>query len=143
MSKRNFDSTAARLIISLGIVFLSLHLLGGLGQYQSSYDAAAASGPAGEFSGDEQVITLYLHDYSLLPYLKVLVNNEVRGSFLNRYVTVPVRSGDSIAIDGTYYKEMLTVEVFNVSGAVTRPRSGETIRLNGNVAGLGNVIAPD
>ncbi|MCL5058135.1 MAG: hypothetical protein M1130_09105 [Actinobacteria bacterium] len=143
MNKSSFESTAVRLIFSLGVIFLSLHLLGGLGQYQSSYDAAPASGPAGEFSGDEQVITLYLHDYSLLPYLKVLVNNEVRGSFQNRYVTVPVLSGDSIAIDGTFYKEPLTVEVLNTPGTVTRPRKGETIRLNGNVAGLGRVIGTD
>ncbi|HBV96919.1 MAG TPA: hypothetical protein DEF36_07725 [Desulfotomaculum sp.] len=143
MSKIRFESAAASLILSLAIIFLSLHLLGGPGQYKSSPDAAPASGKAWEFSGDEQVITLYLHNYSLLPYLKVLVNNEIRGSFLNRYVTVPVRDGDSIAIDGTFYKEPLTVEVLNVPEAVTRPRSGETILLNGNVASLSNVVAPD
>lgn len=143
MSGIKFESVAARLIFSLAIIFLTLHLLGVPGQYNGSPDAAPASGSSWEFSGDEQVITLYLHDYSLLPYLKVLVNNEVKGTFLNRYVTVPVRNGDSIAIDGTFYKEPLTIEVLNVPMAVTRPRSGETIRLNGNVAGLGKVVAAD
>lgn len=139
--KSNFESIAVRLLLSLGIIFLSLHLLGGAGQNTADPETAPASAAKVEFNADDPVITLYLKDYSLLPYLKVLVNRELRGTFQSRYVTIPVQNGDSIAVDGTYYREPLSIEILTTSRAITKPHSGEIIHLNGNVAELGQVVA--
>jgi hypothetical protein len=142
--KSSFETAAVRLLLSLGIIFLSLHLLGVPGENAGGLpETARATEYNREFSPDDPVVILYLRDYSLLPHLKVLVNSEVRGTFQSRYVTVPVHSGDTLAIDGTFYSQPLSIEVLSTSKAITSPRSGEIVHLNGNVAHLGRVAAAD
>ncbi|MHB8158656.1 MAG: hypothetical protein ACYDEQ_14935 [Desulfocucumaceae bacterium] len=85
-------------------------------------------------------MTLYLSDYSLLPHLRVLVNGEVKVTFNSRYLALAVNSGDVIAVDGTFYKRPVKVEVYNVSKNIKSPRCGDRLQLNGNVASLGKTV---
>ncbi|MCL6609903.1 MAG: hypothetical protein K6T66_00025 [Peptococcaceae bacterium] len=101
-------------------------------------DGVKGGGQAGWTPGSP-VVTFYLKDYSLMPYLRVVVNGEVAGSFKNRYVTVPVQDGDVIALDGTFYNRPVAVEVLGVSAGVAFPAEGGVITLDGNLVTLGRV----
>lgn len=138
--KGSFESLTVRIIFSLVIIFLSLQLFGGFRDYYSTPGATATAEQTYYFSGDEQVVTLYLQKYSLLPRLKVLVNGESRGSFNSRYVTVAVRSGDVITLDGTFYKRPVDIEILDSSKAVRSPSKGKILHLNGTIISLGKVV---
>jgi len=100
---------------------------------------APPSVPVADWTADRQLVTFYLHDYSLLPYVRVVVNGEVKGAFSSRYVTVAVQEGDSLALDGTFYNRPVKVEVLDVSGGVKSPRRGDLIQINGGLVKLGQV----
>ena len=87
----------------------------------------------------DSVITFRLKNFSSLPLARVLVNGEVRGEFRDRYVTVYVREGDILEVDGTRYKRPLEIEIFDVSGDVLSPAVDTTIRVEGNIYSLGPV----
>lgn len=126
-----------RVIFSAVVLFFSARIIAGY------FGPEAAGGGRLEESGisawtpGSQVITFSLQDYSLMPYVRVLVNDEVRGSFDSRYVTVAVQEGDVIALDGTFYDRPVAVEVMDVSGGVKNPLRGAVYRLDGNVARIG------
>lgn len=85
------------------------------------------------------VITLRLNKYSALPLARLLVNGEAAGQFRDRYVTVFVRDGDLLEIDGTRYDRPFEVEVLDVSGKVVSPVPGATFKVNGTVSAIGKV----
>lgn len=85
------------------------------------------------------VVTLQLKNFSSLPLAKVLINGEPRGEFRDRYVTVFVREGDVLEIDGTRYNRPLDIEVLDVSREVIMPVAGARITVEGSVSPLGKV----
>ncbi|WP_066640019.1 hypothetical protein [Desulfolucanica intricata] len=85
------------------------------------------------------IITMQLKNYSSLPRARVLVNGEQQKEFLDRYVTVSVKHGDVIEIDGTQYKHSLEIEVINTSREILSPCPGQIIKVNGNLARVGTV----
>jgi hypothetical protein len=85
------------------------------------------------------VITFQLKNYSTLPLARVLVNGESRGEFRDRYVTVFVREGDIIEVDGSRYSRPLDIEVLDVSKGVLVPSAGEHLRVEGSITSLGRV----
>lgn len=89
------------------------------------------------------VITLQLKNFSSLPLAKVLVNGEPRGEFRDRYVTVFVREGDLLEVDGTRYNRPLDIEVLDVSKEVIQPAAGTRIRVKGTIGVIGKVHLSD
>lgn len=89
------------------------------------------------------VVTLQLKNYSTLPLARVLVNGEPRGEFRERYVTVFVREGDVLEVDGTRYNRSLDIEVLDVSREVILPAAGTRIRVEGSISPLGQVHLSD
>jgi hypothetical protein len=87
----------------------------------------------------EPVITFQLKNYSTLPLARVLVNGESRGEFRDRYVTVFVREGDMIEVDGSRYNRPLDIEVLDVSREVLVPSAGDHLRVEGGITCLGRV----
>jgi hypothetical protein len=85
------------------------------------------------------VITLKLNKYSALPLARLLVNGETAGRFNDRYITVFVREGDLLEIDGTRYDRPFEVEVLNVSRGVVSPVPGATVKVQGTVSAVGKV----
>jgi len=89
------------------------------------------------------VVTLQLKNYSSLPLAGVLVNGEPRGEFRDRYVTVYVREGDLLEVDGVCYNRPLEIEVLDVSKEVIRPSAGTKLRVEGGIGVLGRVCLAD
>ncbi|MDD4237771.1 MAG: hypothetical protein PHT62_04375 [Desulfotomaculaceae bacterium] len=87
----------------------------------------------------EPVITFQLKNYSTLPLARVLVNGESRGEFRERYVTVFVREGDMLEVDGSRYSRPLDIEVLDVSKEVLVPSAGDHLRVEGGITCLGRV----
>lgn len=89
------------------------------------------------------VVTLQLKNFSSLPLARVLVNGEPRGEFRDRYVTVFVREGDVLEVDGTRYNRPIDIEVLDVSKEVILPAPATRIRVEGSVSPLGQVHLSD
>lgn len=121
-----------RVFFTAVILFFSLQIFSG-------YRDMPAENSETHWVSGSQVVTFFLRDYSLMPYVRVLVNGEVKGAFDRKYVTVAVREGDSIAIDGTFYARPVSIEVLDASSAVKNPRVGSVYRLNGSMISLGEV----
>lgn len=85
------------------------------------------------------IIILRINKYSALPLARLLVNGEAAGQFSDRYVTVYVRDGDLLEIDGTRYNRPFEVEVLDVSGGVISPAPGAAIKVQGTVSAIGKV----
>lgn len=85
------------------------------------------------------VVTFQLKNFSLLPLAKVLVNGEPGGEFQDRYVTVFVKEGDILEVDGTRYSRPIDIEVLDASREVIRPAAGARFRVDGNVVTVGQV----
>lgn len=135
---RYAERLLVRLLFTSVVLFFSLHIVMVYRDSVSAYSGPFSAGP-GDWPPDSPVVTLFLQDYSLMPYVRVVVNGEVKGAFNHRYVTVAVQDGDSLALDGTFYKRPVRVEIFDVSGGVISPGKGRVITLNGNMAPLGRV----
>ncbi|MFZ5632709.1 MAG: hypothetical protein ACOY40_07650 [Bacillota bacterium] len=128
-----------RLFFTAAILFLSLQIISGYRDTMGYRYARLTGNEAGDWTYGSQVVTFFLQEYALMPYLRVLVNSEVKGVFNNRYVTVAVHEGDSIELDGTFYNRPVSVEVLDVSERVVNPRKGAVLRLHGNMLSLGKV----
>ena len=129
-----------RVLFTLFVIFLSFQILTGFKEAKGETGSLTQSRTS-EWTPGSPVITFYLKDYSLLPRVRVLVNDEVKGSFNNRYVTVEVHQGDIIHLDGTFYNSPVNIEVLSVTRGIIHPRGGEIFRLNGNLLSLGKVAA--
>lgn len=81
----------------------------------------------------EPRITLYLENYSTLPYLKVLVNGRQVGTFNNRYVTFPVQQSDVVEIDGSYYQREIWVKALNITSDVDNQLENKRFILQNNI----------
>lgn len=127
-----------RILFSFIVLFLSIHLINGY-KDNSSLTALNPNNPVPDWTYDSMVVIFALQEYSLLPYAKVIVNGSVKGNFTGRYVTVSVRDGDEIDLDGTYYNLPVHIEVMNVSDGLTNPVAGTVYNLNGGLVSLGAV----
>ena len=87
----------------------------------------------------DSVVTFQLKNFSTLPLARVLVNGEPRGEFRDRYVTVYVREGDILEVDGTRYKRPLEIEILDVSDEVVTPAAGTKIRIEGSINNIGRI----
>ena len=54
-------------------------------------------------------------------------------------MTVYVREGDILEVDGTRYRRPLEIEIFNVSDEVVTPAADTKIRVEGSIYSLGRV----
>lgn len=135
-------------LIGLIVVIAAVVVLAQLSIYGDYAEQAAAPAASwrhpGLFWGHQRGLTgfrnyLPVKNFSSLPLARVLVNGEVRGEFRDRYVTVYVREGDILEVDGTRYKRPLEIEIFDVSGDVLSPAVDTTIRVEGNIYSLGPV----
>lgn len=133
------ETTATRVLFSVFVIFLSLHLLTDFRGAGGHAGGSPAAPHQGEWNFSSPVVMFYLKDYSLMPHLKVLVNGEVKGVFNNRYVAVEVGPGDAISLDGTYYNRPVYIEVLDVSKEVANPKTGAVHKVNGNIISLGKV----
>lgn len=134
-SKRLF----LRVFFTLAILFLSLHLITGYQDTIGTGEPQITVPTVTEWTAGSTVITFCLQDFALMPHLRVMVNNQITGSFNNRYFTVAVQEGDSISLDGTFYNMPVNVEVFDASSGVIHPKTGSVLRVYGNVVSLGTV----
>ncbi|OPY58911.1 MAG: hypothetical protein A4E55_00517 [Pelotomaculum sp. PtaU1.Bin035] len=89
------------------------------------------------------LVTLQINNFSSLPLARVLVNGEPRGEFYNRYVTVFVRGGDILEVDGARCNQPFNIEVLNVSEEVGFPVCGMEIKVDRHVGRLGKVQLKD
>lgn len=135
----NSERLLARVLFSAVMLFVSLQFFSSYPDTLSEDSRRLAGSGETDWASGSQVVTFYLVDYSLMPYIRVLVNGEVKGAFDKRYVTVAVREGDSIAIDGVFYARPVSIEVLDVSSGVKNPRKGSVYRINGNIISLGEV----
>lgn len=65
-------------------------------------------------------LSLRIVDYVSLPELKVIVNGKVVSDFLHGQVTIPVKNGDIVCIEGTP-DLVYTVEIVNKTPNIKRP----------------------
>lgn len=130
----------------IGLIVLLLvvtqYMLGGITEQVVSQVGSredVQSNPGAPEPVPTHVVTLQLNNFSTLPRAKVLVNQEVRGEFRDRYVTVAVRNGDTIEVDGTFYSHPVEIVVLDVSPGVLAPSSGQQLKLQGGVTKVGTV----
>lgn|GEM_PF-2244963 len=129
-----------RALFTLFVIFLSFQIFNGFNEAKGETSSQALN-KTSEWNPGSPVVTFYLKDYSLLPKARVLVNDEVKGQFNNRYVTIEVHHGDIIKLDGTFYNSPVNIEVLSVTSGITHPRGGDVFKLNGNILSLGKVAA--
>lgn len=140
-------------LIRLVVLIAAVLILAQLIIYSDSMEQAAAPVASLEASRpilrdttgllQDSVITFQLENFSSLPLARVLVNGEPRGEFRDRYVTVYVREGDILEVDGTRYKRPLEIEILDVSDEVVMPAAGTKIRIEGSINFLGRVHLSD
>jgi len=129
-----------RILFTSIVLFLSIHLITDF-KDNNSLVSLNPNNPIEGWTYDSKVLTFSLQEYALLPYVKIIVNGNIKGSFTGRYVTVSVREGDEVYIDGTYYNLPVPVELLNVSEGLTNPVAGTVYNLNGGIVSLGKVTA--
>lgn len=97
------------------------------------------------FDGEDldHLVTFQMLDYTTLPMAAVLVNGEIKGSFEQRYVTVPVAHGDVLEIDTHYYRHPVSFKVVETFGDVTWPAKGRVFTVEGTTKKLGTVKIND
>lgn len=82
-------------------------------------------------------LSLRLVDYVSLPELKVLVNGKIVSDFLHREVTIPVKNGDIISIQGNrdlYYDVEICKKTPNIKRPLIESRvSGKGIQVFSSV----------
>lgn len=134
----------------IGIIVLLLvvtqYMAGGISEQvisQVGLREDVQSNPGAPDPVPTHVVTLQLNNFSTLPRVKVLVNQEVRGEFYDRYVTVSVKNGDTIEVDGTFYSHPVEIVVLDASPGVLAPASGQKLKLQGNFATVGTVRTSD
>lgn len=84
-------------------------------------------------------ITLELQGVSSLAKATVLVNGTKVGDFANKSVTVRVRPGDILSIDGSFYHRTALVTVVQCSPLVKYPKEGQEIMVNSRLVALSPV----
>lgn len=136
LSLRNGEKIMVRVLFTMTLLFFSFQVFSA---YQQAMVVNNTSNTKPVWSSDTPVVTFYLRDYASMPYAHVLLNGEVAGSFQQRYLTIPVHSGDLLSLDGSFYGRPINIEIFNASKGVKNPEKGKSIQLNGNIISLGKV----
>ena len=78
-------------------------------------------------------VTLELQRYEMLPHAYVLVNGKETKKFLTKTVSVPVRNGDILEIDGTYYKKPFDVIIKEATDNIQNPKKNKKITVNQDI----------
>lgn len=133
------QSIILRVFFSVVILFFSLNVFSAYMDRPAEMSAPPLGSSVSDWTPGHPVLTLYLQEYTLMPYVRVLVNGEVKGSFRSRYVTVAVQDGDSVSLDGTFYNLPVNIEVLDVSNGIISPGKGSVLTLQGNVINLEKV----
>lgn len=141
IKRKKMNVFLIRLLFSTVALYLSLNIVAAMKNRDVEETAFQPQKPVAEWTEDSQLVTFFLQDYSLLPHVKVIVNNEVRGSFDNRYLSVAVQNGDRIYIDATFYDSPVRIEVLDVSRGVKIPARGDVFNLQGNTSPTVEVVA--
>lgn len=140
MSNRPYtENIILRVFFSLVILFFALNIISVYMDIPAEISGPPPGSAVSDWTPGQPVLTLFLQEYSLMPYVRVLVNGEVKGSFRSRYVTLAVQDGDSVSLDGAFYDLPVNIEVLDVSGGIIRPMKGSVLTLRGNVTHLGKV----
>jgi len=101
----------------------------------------------GEGSGDSldkleadlATVTLQLENFSSLAKAKVRVNGRDEADFLEKQVSVKVRPGDLLEVDGSFYNRAIRVKVLDTSPIIKSPREGGEYLIRSGVVQLGRV----
>lgn len=95
-------------------------------------------------SGEEHYLVLKIDSGQVDTLVEVLVNGRSVTDFSReKTVTVFVREGDVVDIDGDLPAREVEVVVSAVSGGVIRPESGRRIVFNGIMETVGQVVATE
>lgn len=104
--------------------------------YQEYPEARVTSGP---YQTVFATITIQCENFSSLEKAILLVNGEEVGDFRDKQLTIKVSPGDTVSIDGSFYTHELIFKVVAASENVGQPEIGQIIRVNGDVALVGEV----
>ncbi|HOV78634.1 MAG TPA: hypothetical protein PK728_00885 [Bacillota bacterium] len=139
-----FERVLIRLaVVSAAAVMLVQALFAGNYREQAAVPAISSEPVKNRIESEDilhnPVVTLQLKDFSSLPLARVLVNGEARGTFKDRYVTLHVKEGDLLEIDGTRYELPFEVEVLDISKELDYPPAGTEIRVGSGINSIGKV----
>lgn len=101
-----------------------------------TFPAEGTAGIAGMGSGTDGVagvITLRLVNYFSVTGIKVLINGVEQANFLHKDVTLNVRTGDQIALDGSSFPREAEVQILNTTPGIVNPKEGSRVLLKGDV----------
>ncbi|GEM_PF-681547 len=113
---------------------------GGSGTPQGDEGPDGAGQPDGKRSSDSAGnVTIRLMNARWAFFAVVLVNGEVVASFRRREVTVAVRDGDLLEIDGATYRRDLVFEVMAASVKVVAPLTGTRLTTKKSIESFGRV----
>ena len=84
-------------------------------------------------------VILRLEGFPSLRQARVMLNGRRAGDFSQREVTLKVRAGDELAIDGSYYRMPLKIKLIVPGQNVVAPRPDTVITTNHNLVKLGQV----
>ena len=84
-------------------------------------------------------VTLEITDFSSLQKANILLNGQIIADFREKWVTVPVRTGDILAIDGSFYRQPFTVIVRKVSPHLQYPKVNQVIKIEQNLVQIGEI----
>jgi len=104
--------------------------------YQEYPEARVTSGP---YQTVFATITIQCENFSSLEKAVLIVNGEEVGDFRDKQLTIKVSPGDIVSIDGSFYTHELVFKVVAASENVGQPEIGQIIRVNGDIALVGNV----
>lgn len=144
----NWFNRTERLIIK-GVLFAFVLLIAGQlalldpalrerFSYTSRLEGQAETAMA-RMSARQGNITLSLLQYDRLPQAKVRVNGREVASFTTTNVTVKVKKGDLLEIDGTKLPRTVSFQVISASADVLSPPVGKRFVAGGNIVPLGIV----
>lgn len=84
-------------------------------------------------------ITLELTNFSAMEKAVILVNGQVVADFREKRVTIPVNSGDTLEVDGSFYQYPLAILIQDVSNNVGYPKENQVIKVEQSRVNLGRI----
>ncbi|MDA8235577.1 MAG: hypothetical protein M0Z31_12405 [Clostridia bacterium] len=88
---------------------------------------------------DLATVTLQLENFSSLAKAKIIVNGREVGNFTEKLVSVKVRPGDLLEVDGSFYQQAIRVKVLDTSPIIKRPEEGGEFLVRSGITQLGKV----
>ncbi|MHB8171325.1 MAG: hypothetical protein ACYDG6_07255 [Thermincolia bacterium] len=87
----------------------------------------------------QATVTLQVENFSSLAKAKVMVNGLKAADFIEKQVSVKVRHGDLLAVDGSFYQQAIKVKVLDTSPVIKRPEEGREFLIRSGITELGRV----